>query len=388
MVFSYADAFLDAILQDPEDDAPRLIYADWLEETGDAAEVARAEFIRLQCELAPMAADDPRRPALAARERQLRDLYGAPWAGPLAECVREYEFLRGFVERIRLDGKGFLQHAPVLFRLAPIRHLDLYVERDQVAALVKCHYLAHLTSLDLGAPLNGVEGLADLLDSHYLHGLIALRLRSVLTSTVLGRATGLHLPRLVTLDLGANNLGVEGLQALLDRRRLPSLRALHLNSNALGNLGVQALARSPLLGQLSALDLNINHVGPAGVDALMRSPHLGRLASLWLAFNTLGDAGAASLATCPHLASLARLYLGSNRLGGAAVAALATSPHLGNLTHLDLDYNDIPAEALQELARSRHLHRLQALYLRCGRGITGRTRKLLQDRFGESVCRF
>ena len=41
--------FLRAIIEHPEDDTPRLIYADWLEENGDPD---RAEFIRVQCELA------------------------------------------------------------------------------------------------------------------------------------------------------------------------------------------------------------------------------------------------------------------------------------------------------------------------------------------------
>src|SRR5690242_12437796 len=36
-------AFLHALLDRPEDDAPRLVYADWLEEHGDP----RGEFIRL-----------------------------------------------------------------------------------------------------------------------------------------------------------------------------------------------------------------------------------------------------------------------------------------------------------------------------------------------------
>jgi uncharacterized protein (TIGR02996 family) len=43
------EAFLRAIGAAPEDDAPRLVYADWLDDRGDAA---RAEFIRVQCELA------------------------------------------------------------------------------------------------------------------------------------------------------------------------------------------------------------------------------------------------------------------------------------------------------------------------------------------------
>lgn len=40
------EAFLESILAAPDDDGPRLIYADWLEETGIDPE--RAEFIRLQ----------------------------------------------------------------------------------------------------------------------------------------------------------------------------------------------------------------------------------------------------------------------------------------------------------------------------------------------------
>lgn len=40
-------AFLNTILAHPDADLPRLVYADWLEEIGQAE---RAEFIRLQCE--------------------------------------------------------------------------------------------------------------------------------------------------------------------------------------------------------------------------------------------------------------------------------------------------------------------------------------------------
>jgi uncharacterized protein (TIGR02996 family) len=45
---AYAD-LLRAVLAEPEDDAPRLIYADWLDEEGEGD---RAEFIRVQCALA------------------------------------------------------------------------------------------------------------------------------------------------------------------------------------------------------------------------------------------------------------------------------------------------------------------------------------------------
>ena len=52
------EAFLRAILADPEDDTPRLVYADYLEEHGDPD---RAEFIRVQCAMAKLDEDDERR---------------------------------------------------------------------------------------------------------------------------------------------------------------------------------------------------------------------------------------------------------------------------------------------------------------------------------------
>jgi uncharacterized protein (TIGR02996 family) len=45
---THDEAFLQAILDVPDDDSPRLVYADWLEEQG---QMDKAEFIRVQCEL-------------------------------------------------------------------------------------------------------------------------------------------------------------------------------------------------------------------------------------------------------------------------------------------------------------------------------------------------
>src|SRR5262245_2593359 len=62
------EGFLAAIRAAPDDDTPRLVYADWLDEHGDPD---RAEFIRVQVELARLAQDDPRRPELMRGERTL-----------------------------------------------------------------------------------------------------------------------------------------------------------------------------------------------------------------------------------------------------------------------------------------------------------------------------
>jgi uncharacterized protein (TIGR02996 family) len=57
------DAFLRKLLEVPDDDGPRLAYADWLEERG---EMERAELLRIECVMAELPADDDRRQALRA----------------------------------------------------------------------------------------------------------------------------------------------------------------------------------------------------------------------------------------------------------------------------------------------------------------------------------
>jgi uncharacterized protein (TIGR02996 family) len=46
---SLEEGFLADIIEHPDDDAPRLIYADWLDDHGQPK---RADFIRVQCQLA------------------------------------------------------------------------------------------------------------------------------------------------------------------------------------------------------------------------------------------------------------------------------------------------------------------------------------------------
>src|SRR5207248_690173 len=70
------EAFLRAIAANPDDDAPRLIFADWLEENGDPE---RAEFIRTQCALASSNLSEKRRHTLRVRERELLEARRREW---------------------------------------------------------------------------------------------------------------------------------------------------------------------------------------------------------------------------------------------------------------------------------------------------------------------
>jgi uncharacterized protein (TIGR02996 family) len=91
------EAFLQAILERPEDDVPRLVYADWLDENGDSE---RAEFIRLQCALAKLPPDAPQRRAMRQREDELLALHSWEWAAGFGWKIQEWQFVRGFIERV------------------------------------------------------------------------------------------------------------------------------------------------------------------------------------------------------------------------------------------------------------------------------------------------
>ena len=62
---SERNAFLKALEENEDDTLTRLVYADWLDEHGQAE---RAEFIRTQIQVEGLAEEDPRYPPLRARE--------------------------------------------------------------------------------------------------------------------------------------------------------------------------------------------------------------------------------------------------------------------------------------------------------------------------------
>jgi len=111
------DALLKAVCDHPDDDTPRLVFADWLQEHG---EDERAEFIRLQIQL-------HRRTYLPSEEEQLKRreaklLWANRWKGdfPGAEQVR---FSRGLVNHAH-----FFNAADFLNSLgrAPLRSVVIY----------------------------------------------------------------------------------------------------------------------------------------------------------------------------------------------------------------------------------------------------------------------
>lgn len=73
-------ALMSGILADPEEDAPRLVFADWLE---DHDEPSRAQHIRAQCRAARLAVGTPGRASLVAEAKRLEKKHLSEWLGPL-----------------------------------------------------------------------------------------------------------------------------------------------------------------------------------------------------------------------------------------------------------------------------------------------------------------
>src|SRR5262249_60681022 len=164
-----ADAFLRSVVADPDADAPRLAYADWLAETGQSP---RAEFIRVQSARAALAEGERELHPLRKRERSLLAGHYGEWVRPICELVlsddstlrgwRRWlpgrrkrarfhaEFRRGFVEVLHLDPTAFLRHAAELVNMTPLRKLGLDV-RDTpditgtFTAVIDCPHLSGLT---------------------------------------------------------------------------------------------------------------------------------------------------------------------------------------------------------------------------------------------------
>ena len=351
------DVLLREIRESPEDEALRLVYADWLEDHGEAERADRAEFIRLQIELARAPLDDPRRPELEFRVGGLLEDHEQAWLGPLAGRVSGWHFRCGFVEAVELEAADLLSYGDVLFAAAPIRHVRLTdlpwtrfgsrQPRDgpslppTVADLAGCPHLARLSTLDLGAA----------------------RLTDANVETLLASP---HLTRLSALDLASYQLTERSAVALARSPLAPRLSALSLAGSPVGDAGVAALAAAPL-ERLQALTLQGCGVGRPGLAALAGAPWLGGLTDLHLGGNDFAEADLLGLLAAPGLGRLTYLNLTGfgpgPRLGAATLRALAVHGRLDRLARLRLDGTSVPGGLLADLATSPALPALQALGL-------------------------
>jgi uncharacterized protein (TIGR02996 family) len=396
-----AQALLLAVCADPDNIGLRLVYADFLEERGDP----RADFIRVQCELANLDEDEgeDRRTALEEQELALLNRHGSAWVNEL-ELGRQFcKFRRGFVEFSTMGAAEFLASAERLLSATPLCELYLthvgsevdalaaspqlarlarlwvgVINDTETATLCASPHLSNLKALTLAGGHLGLDGMRALLASPALEGLHELRLQ---TSERMG-ATELELfaqdsrmSELRVLRLHFMQLGAAGVQALAASRRLVRLHTLELKSCAVSDAGIDSLARSHFLPCLIHLHLSNNNIGSGALHALANTPRPSRLQTLDLSGNTIGIAGVRALAGSPHLAGLRQLSLRSCRLSTAAVKVLASS-FGDSLRSLTLGRNPIGHEGAEHLAQAPRLAGLRELEV-SGCGLTAWSVKAL-----------
>jgi uncharacterized protein (TIGR02996 family) len=116
---SAADAFLRAVIDHPDDDGPRLVYADWLDEQGDV----RGEFIRLQIDLARRGPLHLGYEGWMRRAAQLFRDHGRAWGRSLGGWARRCRFRRGFSETVWVEWEHYAECAAAVRDLAPVREV-------------------------------------------------------------------------------------------------------------------------------------------------------------------------------------------------------------------------------------------------------------------------
>jgi uncharacterized protein (TIGR02996 family) len=367
------DAFLQDILAHPDEDAPRLIYADWLDEHNRP----RGEFIRVQCALARLSDEDPHRWPLEQREQELLREHEAEWLSPSmgqTRCV----FRRGFVEEAALFLRDYPDVAEALFEQSPIRHICLLEryfpssvaqsERDWLGIglrhVAHSPYLARLKGLTLEFALNG-DDVQCLSESPYLDHLTDLKLgiRDLEADALAAWEKVILRPTLRSLDLSGNPLSSSCLRVLARTSRLANLRRLNLACTSLTIGDLSLLAHTSSLTGLTELNLNGNRLTHEAATVLAQGRLLAQLEALHLDSNLLGDAGALRVREWPALPCLLRLNLGHNQIFPVGAQALAEAPALREVIALDLFGNIACDDGAVDLAASAW-PRLQALNLR------------------------
>jgi uncharacterized protein (TIGR02996 family) len=285
-----ADGFLWDILEHEDEDAPRLVFADWLDDQG---ETAHAEWIRVQCALAAEPKEDDVWLKRKLREEELWPVVRARWNDVIAELGRALNrlgpdtFRRGFVRgplSLRLDS------VEVLTRAENRWTFFLGIDSMETVCFAEASVFA-------SPQLRRVAGLN-------------CQRSGVNDAALAPLADSPHLGRLRTFDLFRNYVGPDGIRALLACPSLTGLTDLRLDENKLGDAGAVILASAPACRTLENLELFENGIGDAGLIALAGSPYLANLRRLLLHGNQFGPAGVEALAASPYLNRLREVILG------------------------------------------------------------------------------
>jgi uncharacterized protein (TIGR02996 family) len=264
------DALLAAIDANPEEDTPRLVYADWLDEHGQAI---RAEFIRVQVEVARVETLPRiilnRYVDLFRRQQDLLDNHRAELLGPLASLPKNVnvtvEFDRGFVSELTLSFGAFLHSRVEIVATRPLPRVVIRDATGPVRNMLGYQLHPYVTEpySENVASIGTISGRTVAERSEREDGPV------VQTDAFRGSLW----PRLVELDLSGCRLGDANFAALVQANSLPVLADLDISANDLSHAAVTALLDSSLPLRLRRLILGGNPIGDdAAIELAARLP--------------------------------------------------------------------------------------------------------------------
>lgn len=401
------DALIAGICALPDEDTPRLAFADYLDEFG---EPARATFVRGQIELARTPPWEPfavrarwQTPNLATGKLFRNELPSVP--GGMLLSWDQFPFRRGFgwsllVRSVSLWGE---LAAPVLARepvgklafwhgtmddwyrvaasdhvrhfrdltfhsnpIEPLRALrdvpdaggvtDLRFQRSSGAGMPEV--LEDLFHSPLGQTVRGLhfhvgyESLTDLIDALNLRGpLERLSFSNMgMTWSLVRRLVGGGVAsELTELSFRNEPLG-DGLNALAADAPA-TLRELDLHAVSAGTDGLEALARCDRLTELRRLNLSRNPFTPRATKILSLSRPLAGLRSLDLSDCRIGDKGVRHVTRAKFWPNLVELDLRTNPISGAGVKHLLDAAVPPDLSALVLTGDGLGYDARNQLAK-------------------------------------
>jgi uncharacterized protein (TIGR02996 family) len=286
--------FLDAIRAEPESDAPRLAYADWLGQREDPW----AEVIRIQCRYAECDLSCELPWETRVRLEELLQTHRHRWDRGADDLGVKVWFRRGMVEAVYCSAAKFLEVGKRLWEAFPLIHsVEIHGIRGRGAKLAARRELSaarslrlndladddgerifrspHLTRVEkLRVALPRPIDLAWLLDMPVARGLRVLDLSgSKLTADVLGLfgqtdATS----RLETLILNTTGMDDEMARRLSEVTTFRNLKRLSVAENRrLGTAGITAILQAEFAPRLEALQFADDWFDASQIKRLIES---------------------------------------------------------------------------------------------------------------------
>ncbi len=358
------EALLAGIIEAPEDDARRLIYADYLEENDDEP---RADYIRQSVELDRM-------------EREFSPAYilyqtfssgdnialdQINWE-PVEPSVQRFKTLRSNLDKAwGENGSAWVREAKLdtlgVSWLGGKRGFPEWCSISGPVKVTKC-----ASDICSRTPLSSVT-FSNKVSGHHLRAIVESGLLDRI-QTIRNFREGANL-LLYLLDTPAtktlqycNDLPNEELATLIDSPQFTSIRKLNLSDHTIDEETAERLIAAPHLKSVQELRFGENSITSEHLAEFARQDW-SNLQHLELNDCDLDDDDIKVLASCPTLTNLHTLYLDDNEITGEGLGAILASKSLQNLRVLSIDSNSVSSIPKKACANTKiRLWTLSASY--------------------------